>query len=90
MAYWLGVKVGNPPRRSFFSCGNETAPVGGLCVVTTNRGTELGCGELDLSIAVQALKDANYNGVWTIEYEKKDGDRVEGARKSIAHLKSLL
>ena len=53
-------------------------------------GTELGCGELDLSIAVQALKDAGYDGAWTVEYEKKDGDRVEGAKKSIEHLKSLL
>ena len=54
------------------------------------RGTELGCGELDLSIAAKALKEAGYDGVWTVEYEKKDGDRVEGARKSIEHLKSLL
>jgi len=53
-------------------------------------GTELGCGELDLSIAVKALRDAGYDGVWTVEYEKKDGDRVEGARISIEHLKSLL
>jgi len=54
------------------------------------RGTELGSGELDLSIAVAALKDAGYNGVWTVEYEKKDGDREEGARQSLAHLKALL
>ncbi|MEW6358249.1 MAG: sugar phosphate isomerase/epimerase [Planctomycetota bacterium] len=53
-------------------------------------GMELGGGELDLSIAVKALKDANYKGVWVVEYEKKDGDRVEGAKKSIKHLKSLL
>ncbi len=54
------------------------------------RGTELGCGELDLSRAVAALKKAGYQGAWTIEYEKKDGDRVEGARVSLAHLKELL
>lgn len=53
-------------------------------------GMELGGGELDLSIAVKALKDAGYKGVWVVEYEKKDGDRVEGAKKSIEHLKSLL
>ncbi|MBN1674316.1 MAG: sugar phosphate isomerase/epimerase [Kiritimatiellae bacterium] len=54
------------------------------------RGTELGSGELDLSIAVAALKEAGYDGVWTVEYEKMDGDREEGARKSLAHLKKLL
>jgi sugar phosphate isomerase/epimerase len=54
------------------------------------RGTELGSGELDLTIAVQALKDAGYAGVWTVEYEKKDGDRVTGATQSLAHLKGLL
>ena len=54
------------------------------------RGTELGSGELDLTKAVAALKKANYDGVWTVEYEKKDGDRVEGATKSLEHLKSIL
>jgi len=54
------------------------------------RGTELGSGELDLPKAVAALKKAGYDGVWTVEYEKKDGDREEGARKSLEYLKSIL
>lgn len=54
------------------------------------KGTELGSGELDLTKAVAALKKAGYKGVWTVEYEKSTGDRVEGATKSLNHLKSIL
>ncbi|MEW6358248.1 MAG: sugar phosphate isomerase/epimerase [Planctomycetota bacterium] len=54
------------------------------------RGTELGSGELDLPKAVAALKKAGYKGVWTVEYEKKDGDREEGAKKSLDYLKTIL
>lgn len=54
------------------------------------KGTELGSGELDLPKAINALKKAGYKGVWCVEYEKSDGDRVEGATKSLQYLKSIL
>jgi sugar phosphate isomerase/epimerase len=40
--------------------------------------------------AVQLLKDAGYTGVWGIESVPRDGDEIEGCRKTIALLKRLV
>lgn len=46
-------------------------------------GLALGEGEIDLKGAVDALVEAGYNGVWTVEYEGKT-DPLEGYRKGLA------
>ena len=38
--------------------------------------------------AVQLLKDAGYTGVWGIESVPRDGDEIEGCRKTIALLET--
>lgn len=40
------------------------------------RGRDLGNGEINLTLAVQCLKDAGYDGAWTAEYEGPEGDGV--------------
>jgi len=54
------------------------------------RGMALGEGEIDLKKAIKCLKDAGYTGVYTVEYERRDEDRVVGARKCIEWLKANL
>lgn len=49
-------------------------------------GEALGEGEIDLHHAVAALKRANYDGVWLVEYEGR-GDKAEGYKKGLAWLK---
>jgi len=46
----------------------------------------LGEGELDLSKAIGALKEAGYEGVWCVEYEGKE-DPAVGYRKGLEYLR---
>jgi sugar phosphate isomerase/epimerase len=46
----------------------------------------LGEGELDLTISIAALKKANYQGVWCVEYEGKE-DPAVGYRKGLEYLR---
>lgn len=52
------------------------------------RGLALGEGEIDLDYALQCLLDANYQGVWSVEYEGPTP--YEGYAKGLAWLKSRL
>ena len=38
------------------------------------QGEALGEGEIDLKKAVEYLKEAEYDGVWTCEYEGREND----------------
>ncbi len=49
----------------------------------------LGEGELDLHRAISALKDADYEGVWCVEYEGKE-DPAVGYRKGLEYLEKNL
>jgi sugar phosphate isomerase/epimerase len=40
--------------------------------------------------ALHILKDAGYNGVWGVESVPKDGDEIEGARKTIALMRRVV
>jgi sugar phosphate isomerase/epimerase len=48
----------------------------------------LGEGEINVSVAIQALKDADYPGTWCLEYEGKEGSA--GYAKSLERLKALV
>lgn len=50
-------------------------------------GLALGEGEIDLKGAVQALVEAGYKGIWTVEYEGKT-DPLEGYSKGLAWVKA--
>lgn len=50
-------------------------------------GLALGEGEIDLKGAVDALVEAGYKGVWTVEYEGKT-DPLEGYRKGLEWIKA--
>ena len=40
--------------------------------------------------ALQILKDAGYNGCWGVESVPRDGDEIEGARKTIALIRRVV
>ena len=54
------------------------------------QGRALGEGEIDLKKAIECLKKAGYDGVYCVEYERKDEDRVLGAKKCIEWLRANL
>ncbi len=54
----------------------------------TYQGKVLGDGEIEISRAVQALKNVNYKGSWCIEYEGKEGSA--GYAKCLERLRELV
>jgi sugar phosphate isomerase/epimerase len=52
------------------------------------RGTALGAGEIDLRWAVECLKKADYQGVYTLEYEESAEDKAPGCISSLAWMKA--
>jgi sugar phosphate isomerase/epimerase len=53
------------------------------------RGEALGEGEIDISKAVQCLRDAGYDGVWCCEYEGRENDGT-GQKKCYEYMKANL
>ncbi len=53
------------------------------------RGEALGEGEIDLTRAIRALKNAGYNGVWCCEYEGTENDGT-GQQKSFTWMQENL
>jgi len=45
---------------------------------------------VDLRKAINTLREAGYQGVWGIESVPRDGDEIEGARKTVALIKRIL
>ena len=49
----------------------------------------LGEGEIDISKAVQCLREAGYDGVWCCEYEGRENDGT-GQKKCYEYMKANL
>jgi sugar phosphate isomerase/epimerase len=54
----------------------------------TYKGCVIGEGEIDVSAAIEALKDVEYDGVWCVEYEGEEGS--VGYAKCLERLKELV
>ena len=54
------------------------------------KGTIIGEGEVDLKSIVQILKDSNYQGYLSIEYEGLEEDILDAVVKSVENTKKAI
>lgn len=53
-------------------------------------GVEVGRGQMDIPALIKALKDIGYEGVISLEYEKREKDRIPGIAESVGYIRGVI